>query len=388
MEEVNIGYGTIFQKTKESFDQGCNVVIHKGGTGSGKTEDLMIYLLFQIALQKENQIITIVSESRPHLDIGAIRILQKHLKAANCWDDRDFNTTSGRYHNHYTNSIIEFFSADRIGKALGARRDWLYGNEINSLKEDVWEELARRSQYIVADFNPTSQFWLEHWVESYENVNIIKSNYLDNPFLPEHERRRIAKKASIDDNFRRIHIDCEYGGYEGLVFTDWQQVDNFPEGEYWCGMDFGYTNDPSALVRMKLIDNDLYVDELLYRTGLTNPNLARIILNETDKYTEIFADSAEPKSIDEIFAYGVNIHPVVKGKDSITNGIDVLKRYNLKITKRSTNLIKELRNYSWMKDKNGNTLNKPADLWNHACDAMRYAAISKLSQQIDDLWVV
>jgi phage terminase large subunit len=388
VEEVNVGYGTVFEETQKSFDRGCKVVIHRGGTGSGKTEDTMLWLLFQVALKQEGKIITIVSESRPHLDIGAIRIMKKHLKKSGWWDERDFNTSSARYTNPATGSIMEFFSADRIDKALGARRDYLYGNEINSLKKEVWDELARRSEFIIGDFNPTSHFWLEDWIENYDHVNVIRTNYTHNPFLPDYEKQRIEKRANRDENFKRIHVDCEYGVYEGVVFNNWQQVDSFPDGDYFCGLDFGYTNDPSGLLRMKLIDNDLYLDELLYKTGYTNPDLAKFILQNTNKYTEIYADSAEPKSIDEIFSFGVNIHPAKKGADSINQGIDILQRYNLKVTKRSVNLIKELRNYTWMTDKNGNTLNKPVDMFNHLIDPARYGAMMKLSAQIDDLWVV
>jgi len=389
MARVDVGFGDVLLKTEEAINSGAEVVVHKGGTGSGKTEDIVIYLLFRVALNADikNEVITIVSESRPHLDIGAIRILKKHLERTGQLHPGCFNETKALYTSP-TGTIIEFFSADRIGKALGARRGYLYGNEINTLKEEVWEELARRSGVIIADFNPTSKFWLESWAENYDNVEIIKTNHLSNPFLPDHERRRIVKHAENDDNFRRVHIDCEYGVTEGLVFKDWEIVDSFPDIPYWTGLDFGYTNDPSALIKLGVDGDDLYLDEMLYRTGMINPELAKFINEQLAKYTEVYADSSEPKSIDEIYGFGVNIHPVKKGPDSIVQGIDVLKRYNLKITKRSVNLIKELRNYSYMKDKEGNYLNKPVDLFNHALDAARYGAVMKLSIQNDDLWVV
>src|SRR5512138_1683444 len=136
MSEVNIGYGNVFERTVNAFDSGNEVVIHKGGTGSGKTEDITIFLLFYIALQQKGKIITVVSESHPHLEIGVIRILKKHLINSGQWSDETFNISKGVYTSP-TGTIIEFFSADRIGKDLGARRDWLYGNEINSLKKEI-----------------------------------------------------------------------------------------------------------------------------------------------------------------------------------------------------------------------------------------------------------
>ena len=208
-EKIEIGAGEVFASTHDAFlKNNKKVVIHKGGTGSGKTYDIMIFLLFNICLTQKNQIITVVSESKPHLDIGVIRILKGLAQPLNLWRAENWNISKSIFTYQPTGSIIEFFSADRIDKALGARRDWLYGNEINSLKLEVWDELARRSENVIADFNPTSQFWLEDWLQNYDDTTVITSNYLDNPFLPETEKGRIEKRAERDENFRRIHIDC------------------------------------------------------------------------------------------------------------------------------------------------------------------------------------
>ena len=325
-------------------------------------------------------IITVVSESRPHLEIGAIRILKSVLKSIALWRDEDYNISKSCW-TAPTGSIIEFFSADRIDKALGARRDWLFGNEINSLKLDVWDELARRSKYVIGDFNPTAQFWLEAWIENYDNVQVLKSNYHDNPYLPEHEVKRIERRASRDANFKRIHIDCEYGVYEGLVFTEWQQIDTFPDNvPVRFGLDFGYSNDPTALVRVGETPEAIYVDEILYRTGMLNRDIVQAMASNglRKSYDEVIADSAEPKSIDEIRLAGYNVKPAVKGADSIRAGIDKIKSKQLYVTKRSTNIIKELRNYSWIADKAGQPTNKPVDGYNHAIDAIRYAVETKV----------
>ncbi len=371
--QSKIKYGDVFEYTKDAFDAGNEILIHRGGTGSGKTEDIMIYLIFEVALKEKDKVITIVSESRPHLEIGAIRILKKHIINSGWWNDNDYNVSLGRYISP-TNTIIEFFSADRIGKALGARRDWLYGNEINSLKPDVWDELARRSRYVIADFNPTHMFWLEKWLTYQEKYKVIKTNYTNNPCLPDYEKKKILKQAETDANFRRVHIDCEYGIYEGLVFTEWQQVDELPEGGIVVfGLDFGYTNDPTALVKVVIKGGDLFVDELLYRTGLLNRDIANLMKKLGVGNHEVYADSAEPKSIHEIYLSGYNIKPAIKGPGSVNAGIDKIKSYNLKVTKRSVSIIKELRNYAWVSDKEGNPTNKPIDAFNHGCDSIRYA---------------
>lgn len=371
---VDIQYGTIFKKTRQSYEAGSKVIIHKGGTGSGKTFDLMIFIIFAVAMRERNRIITIVSESRPHLDIGVIRIMKQLMTQANVFNSYDYNSTSGLY-KLKSGSIIEFFSADRIDKALGARRYMLYGNEINSLKFEVWDELARRSEIVIGDFNPTQQFWLEKFIEYYGDVDVILSNYLDNPFLPETERNRIIRRAMIDPNFKRIHVDCEYGSYEGLIFPEFTLVDQIPEGiQNIYGQDFGFTNDPSALINTAVLGNDLYLDEIFYRTQLTNADIIQLYKANGVRagYDEIEADSAEPKSIEEIRRAGYNIKPTEKGPDSIRTGIDTMKQFKIHVTKRSVNLIKELRNYAWVMDSQGNPTNKPIDAFNHAIDAARY----------------
>jgi len=373
MPEVDIPIGYIFKETHQALKEGAKVVIHKGGTGSGKTFDLMLFLLF-ISGSRPGQVITVVSESHPHLLIGAIRILKTVLQKYGAYQLTNFVNNPTVWTN-VNGSIIEFFSADRIDKALGARRDILYGNEINSLKREVWDELSRRSEVVIADFNPTSQFWLEDWIQDYEPYRVITSNYTNNKYLPETERERIRRRAERDPNFRRIHIDCEYGIYEGLIFTEWQQIDQMPDIDTRYGLDFGYTNDPSVLVAVAETDDAIYVDELIYQTGLMNKDIAGMMQSNgiRKNYDEIIADSAEPKSIDEIRLAGYNVKPAVKGADSVINGIQKVLSKKLYVTKRSVNLIKELRNYSWVTDKEGKPTNKPIDAFNHGIDALRYA---------------
>ena len=378
--EHRIRTGTIYQRMDKAFNFGAKVVINNGGTGSGKTEDTMRYLIKEAMREDlKGEVITVTSESFPHLSVGVIRILKNICEPIGFWGKENWNKSMSIWTSPAGN-IIEFLSADRVGKALGARRHFLYGNEINNLKEEIWDEMARRSENITADFNPTSQFWLEKWLLNYDNSVVIKSNYLDNPYLPETEKARIEKRASRDANFKRIHIDCEYGVYEGLVFDTWYQTDVLPEkGKRTYGLDFGFSNDPAAFVCTVETDEAIFVDELFYQTGMLNSQIVKRLeaLGIQKMYDEIIADSAEPKSIQEIHNAGYNIKPAVKGADSIRAGIDKLKSKTLYVTKRSTNLIKELRNYSWVVDKNGNPTNKPIDDYNHAIDASRYSISQK-----------
>jgi len=378
--EVNLKYGYVYKKTLAAYTNKKKIIIHKGGTGSGKTYDLMIFLIFVIAMREKNRIITIVSESKPHLDIGVIRILKQLMIQTGTFSNDEFNISSGRY-TFKTGSIIEFFSADRIDKALGARRYLLYGNEINSLKFEVWDELARRSEYVIGDFNPTSQFWLEKFIEYYGEVEVILSNYTNNPFLTDVERARIARRVAMDPNFKRIHIDCEYGSYEGLVFNGFSIIDSIPEDvSRNYGLDWGYTNDPTALVEIGMKGESIYMNEKIYQTGLTNSDIMKLLVERgvVKYHDEIVADSAEPKSIEDLRRAGYIIVPCLKGEDSIRKGIDFMKSHKLFVTKNSVNLIRELRNYSWIMDKSGNATNKPSDTFNHAIDAARYAIMAKI----------
>jgi len=377
-EATDIEAGYIHKATRKAIESGKKIIIHKGGTGSGKTYEIMIFLLFYFANKNDNMIITIVSESKPHLDIGAIRYSKQLTSKANLSEAVTFNETKSFY-TFPNGSIVEFFSADRIDKALGARRDVLYGNEINSLKEHIWDELARRSDIVIGDFNPTSQFWLEKWLNYYDHSIVINSNYTHNKFLQDTERDRIKKRAEMDANFRRIHIDCEYGSSEGLIFPSFELIDELPEPAQAYGLDFGYTHDPSALVGVLIQGDTLILDEHIYQTGLRNSDIARIALPIVGR-AQVFADSAEPKTIDDLYLAGMNVHPVVKGRDSVMWGLDLMKQYKIKVTKRSIGLIKELRNYTYSKDKEGNGLNQPIDAWNHSIDAARYC-VSMLNRQ-------
>lgn len=383
IRNLNIKTGAIYHRTKQALDEGFKVVINKGGTASGKSEDL-IRIILQEALRTDlkNEIITITSESYPHLDVGTIRMLENICAPIGWWGGTNWNKSKSVWTSPVNNNIIEFLSADRIGKALGARRRLLFGNELNNLKLEVWDEMARRSEIILADFNPTSKFWLEDWMKNYDHVKIIISNYLDNPFLSDTERGRIEKRAARDNNFRRVHIDCEYGIFEGLVFEGFTLIDEMPNEDYRFGLDWGFTNDPSAIVKVIETPDEIYADELLYRTGMLNRDIITFLEGSGIKknYDVIVADSAEPKSIKELHMAGFNILPAVKGPDSIRKGIDIIKSKKLFVTKRSLNLIKELRNYSWQLDKEGKATNKPIDANNHLIDSLRYSLTTPKKQ--------
>jgi len=391
MIKVTADTGYVGKRIVEAMKSGHNEIINKGGTGSGKTYDHMLIIFWLLMTQVKNKVATVVSESKPHLDIGTYRyakmfssgLREKGVIKLN--DSKSFFTLPN-------NNILEFFSADRIDKALGARRWLLFANEINSLKYEVFSELARRSEITMADFNPTAKFWLEDKFIPYcQNPIVMKSNYLDNPFLPEHEIIKIEKRVKLDQNFKRIHIDCEYGVSEGLVFENWHQTDTMPEryDNEWYGLDFGFTNSYTSLVQIRQHENKLFIKELFYVRNKLNSEIIQLISQSgvKERHDTIYADSAEPKTIEEIYRAGYNIKPATEAKKNLNDRIDKLKTYDLYVTKDSLNLIRELRNYRWEQDKNGLPTNKPIKIDDHAIDSLGYG-IEELLHKRDEIFIL
>jgi phage terminase large subunit len=247
-----------------------------------------------------------------------------------------------------------------------------------------WQQLIfRTTGKIIIDYNPSDEFhWIYEKVKTREDADFYITTYKDNPFLEPEIIAEIERLKYTDENYWKVYGLGQVGAAKSLIFTI-NLTDAIPDNARLLsyGMDFGYTNDPTTLVGVYLYDTNLYIDELLYRTNMTNQDIAkeldRLGIGRRD---EIYADSSEPKSIEEIYRMGWNIKPATKGQGSVNIGIDMLKRYAINVTKRSTNSIKEFRNYKWKEDKNGNVLNEPVDFFNHSIDACRYATYAKLSK--------
>ena len=363
----DVKYTRLIYTNEELFSSDIRTVIHQGGTGSSKTYSNLQYIL-NLAMQIEGEVFSIVSESIPHLDRGVIKDSKDILRIQSV--DVPFNETK-RFFSFKNGSKVEFFSADRTDIATGPRRFFLYGNEINSFKSEVWSEMARRSKFVLGDFNPTQKFWLEDWLNYQKSYQIVKSNYLDNNHLPKNEREDIQLRAEIDSNFRRVHIDCEYGNSENLVFEAKNiiLIDEFPRDlKFTYGLDFGYVA-PSALVKVGLVGRDLYIEELLYSAGLNTFQLVEQIRNLTNG-SRINADSADSRMIGELQSNRLNVHGAVK--KGVVEGINYLKGLKIHITKNSVNTIKEFRNLMNGKLANGDFSGKFIGN-DHAIDAVRYA---------------
>jgi phage terminase large subunit len=352
----------------------------QGGTSAGKTFGILP-LLINTALTKPNREISVVSESIPHLRRGVIKDFLKIMVWTNRYLDSQFNKSLLTY-TFNNGSFIEFFSVDQPDKLRGARREILYINEANNIDFESYYQLAiRTSDTIWLDYNPTSEFWVHNEVLTEPDSELIILNYLDNEALPETIRNEIelnrekAKHSDYWANWWRVYGLGETGNLQGVVFNNYSLIDNLPEEAKLLGYgaDWGFTNDPTTLIGIYKWNGQYIFDEIVYQKGLVNSEIANLFKTKNvTKVHYIYADSAEPKTIQDIANYGYRIKGADKGKDSVMFGISLMQEQKFLVTKQSTNLIKELRSYIWDTDRSGKQVNKPIDAFNHCIDAIRY----------------
>ena len=345
-----------------------------GGTGASKTYSILM-ILCDYAGSLKNQVIDVVSESYPHLEKGAIRDFKEILLKNGYWVDADWNETKHVY-SFPTGSTISFVSVDNIGKAHGPRRDVLFINECNYLPFNIVDQLITRTRKIVwLDWNPVSEFWFYTDILPKRDVDFVKLTYLDNEGLSLGERAEIEAHRE-NKNWWKVYGLGELGEIENRIYTGWNIIDEIPYEARLerYGLDFGYTNDPTAIVALYYFNGGYILDEILYQKGMSNKDIADILKNLPKAL--VVADSAEPKSIDELRLYGLNVVATDKGRDSVNWGIQMVQDQRISATKRSVNLLKEYRNYLWQTDRSGKTLGTPADIWNHCMDALRYSICS------------
>jgi phage terminase large subunit len=357
------------------------IKIIQGGTSAGKTYGILPILITKAATYPKTEI-SVVAETIPHLRRGALKDFLRIMKDTGRYFDERFNKSLLRY--EFANgSYIEFFSADDSSKLRGARRDVLYINECNNVTFESYNELAiRTKKAIYLDFNPANEFWVHTELKDEQDSDFLILTYkdneaLDNSIVQQIEKNRLkAETSAYWSNWWRVYGLGEIGMLEGVIFSNWKTIDILPKEAnlIGIGLDFGYTNDPTAIIEIYNYNGQRIINELKYQTGMLNSDIANVL----PKHVPVYADSSEPKSIEEIKRYGITIKGVTKGKDSINYGIDVMQRNEYLVTSNSTNLIKELRAYCWDTDKQGTRLNKPIDTNNHAIDALRYHEMETL----------
>ncbi|MBV7534061.1 PBSX family phage terminase large subunit [Chitinophaga sp. sic0106] len=381
--------GPLYEANLDAID---DVIVNQGGTSSGKTYSIL-QVLFTKAIQEPNQVITIVGQDIPNLKKGALRDAETIIAGSRELQGfiTDYNRTD-RVFKFWNGSVMEFTSYQNAQDAKSGKRDYLFVNEANGIAYSIYQELEMRTRkQVYIDYNPNAEFWVHTEVLAGKSVKLLISDHRHNPFCPDKIREKIEALRFKDHELFKVYGRGLTGKIEGLIFRNWNLVDEIPKEATLVahGLDFGFTNDPTACPSVYKFNGELWVTERFYETGMTNPVIAdrmrQVGIRTTD---EVVADSAEPKSITELTNYGFNVWAANKGADSVKNSIDILKRWTMNITKDSTNLRRELNMYKWRQDKDGKTLNEPVDFNNHLIDALRYVGLNKLGNNNNGRYVL
>ena len=355
-----------------------------GGTSAGKTISILQILIDKAQSDKSPTLTSITSESMPHLKRGAMRDFLNIMQEHNYFKDSAWNKSDFTY-TFETGSKLEFFSLDMPHKVRGPRRDRLFINEANNIPLETFDQLeVRTKQDIWLDWNPVAEFWWYTDVQTSRDVDFIILTYKDNEGLDKQIVDSIESRMS-NKNWWQVYGLGQLGEAEGRIYTGWQIIDDIPHEARLerYGLDFGYSNDPTASDGIYKYNGGLIIDEVIHQKGMLNSEIANVYKNIP--HALIIADAAEPKSIDELKTYGITVLPSVKGQGSVLQGIQSVQNQRISVTKRSINTIKEYRNYLWETDKDGKIINEPVDFMNHHMDAIRYAIASMGNIQVTTL---
>ena len=364
--------------TRKIFSLNKRIRAVAGGTSASKTISILIWCI-DYCQSNKGKLVSIVSESYPHLSGGAMLDFENIMKDRGYWNDKRWVKFPKATYTFETGCKMEFISVDTYGKAHGPRRDVLFGNEINYLSYKIVDQLITRTREIIwLDWNPTNEFWFyTEMLGQRDDIDFLTLTYLDNEALDKGTVKEIESHKD-KKQWWKVYGEGQLGEVEGKIYKDWEivdEVDHHARLERY-GLDFGYSVDPTSIVAIYYFNGGYILDEICYQKGMLNKQIADTIENQEQKGVLVVADSAEPKSIEEIKLHGINIVGAEKGSDSVRNGIQVVQDQRISITKRSVNLIKEYRNYLWKIDKDGNIIspNIPEHEFSHTMDAIRYGS--------------
>ena len=358
----------VFEKNAMAYVEGYRYIINQGSARSSKTYSIL-QLLHMIAKKPKKRVISVVSKTLPHLKRGALRDFLDYLITTGQYNDKDYNRSTLTF--TFNNSIIEFFSIDQPAKVYGATRDILFVNEVNSISEEIFKQLAiRTKEKIFVDFNPTHEFYIHTDYMKRPNAKFIHSTFRQNPYLSKEIINELLTAGERNENFKKVFVEGEIGSIEGVVFENWE-VGEFDDSlQYIYGQDYGFVNDPTTLIKVAIDKKKkiLYLYECYYTKGMTTNQ----IFEANSRFagnTLIVADSAEPRLIEELRARGNNIVAAKKGQGSVSAGLLSMLDYKIIVDPNSHNLMSELRNYVWLDGRSKIVI----DAYNHCIDAMRYA---------------
>ncbi len=382
----------VYEENAQAWLDSKRRALNEGGTYSSKTYSILQILILIAQHAKARLLISVVSESLPHLKRGCIRDFFNILGESPNNNPR-YNKTEQTY--TFGFGTIEFFGADDKDKVRGPRRDILFINEANNVPWDAARGLdIRTNKFTFCDWNPVGEFWVHQYEDSggqaipgwlsEQSSAYIHSTYLDAlDVIPQEVVANIESNRDKDPNWWNIYGLGLLGRIEGLVYPFFTQVDRLPDGKIFYGLDFGFSVDPTVVVANVIIGDKLFSSEVIYKTGLTNDAIARQmdLLKVGKNSTEIYADASEPKSIEEIRLKGFSIYPAEKGPGSVEYGIQKVNQFTQHWTKDSLNCIKEQRNFRYIQDKNGKLTEKTLHLYSHGMDARRYAVSSQMGSE-------
>jgi len=357
------------------------IIVEQGGTRSGKTYNILLWIILEYTPRNKNKTITICRKAFPSLRASVMRDFLDILRKLNIYQELNHNKSNSEY--KLFGNLIEFISLDMPQKVRGRKRNLLFINEANELNWEDWQQLIfRTDEKIIIDYNPSDEYhWIYDKVITRDDCDFYRTTYLDNPFLEQSIKTEIERLKDTDEQYWQIYGLGLKGVSKATIFN-YNECNKIPEDAEFIayGADAGYSNDPSTLVSVYTKDYNLYIKEHLYRTQMTTKDLHNTFKEVGVNRNQLYMDSSEPRLIEELRRMGWNIRPSLKGRDSINAGIDLLKRYKINITTKSNNAIQEFRNYKWKEDKSGKLTNTPEDKNNHIIDAVRYATYSILSR--------
>jgi phage terminase large subunit len=368
--QTNIVYSQLVNSNKR-------ISVFQGGTRSGKSYNILVTLIYNLLKRQEPVTLSIVRKTLPAIKGSIMRDFFDILDKMDIYDPNDHNKTE----NYYTlnNSLIEFVSVDHPQKIRGRKRDILFCNEANELAFEDWQQLLfRTTGKIILDYNPSDEYhWIYDKVLTRDDVDFYKSTYKDNPFLSPELVREIERLKDTDENYWRIYGLGERSVSSASIYSNWSLIDELPStGEVVYGLDFGF-NHPTTLQKVVLLDNDIYTDQIIYKSFLTTDDLIKLMdLMQISKNTPIYCDHARPEVIEELKRVGYNSHNANK---SVIDGINSIKSRKWYITKSSEETIKEAKSYKWKETSDGKVLDEPVKFNDDGMDAIRYAVFTHLS---------
>jgi phage terminase large subunit len=377
VNQLKIKATPVFYANKKAYEDGYPVICNEGGSRSSKSYSV-VQLLIHIALTTPKIRISLVSHSLPHVKRGIYRDFKTIMGNWFIWDENDFKYTDFIY-TFKNGSYIELFGLEDPDKAKGPARDILFINEANLISKALYDQLIiRTTGQVFLDWNPADFVSWVYDVADDPNNKRIHSTYLNNiSNLSDSQIKNIEQYKDLPDDFMwKVYGLGERGAAKELIYTQWKQYSETPNGDTFYGLDFGYVH-PAALIKVTHYEGQNYFEEIIYQSGLTLSDLTRLIKEKVPERATIYADAAEPKSIEELYRQGFNIKPAQK---DVWAGIVKMKSYPINIHYHSQNLRREFMSYKWKKDKNDNVIEEPVKANDDALDASRYAVFTHLTK--------